>query len=109
MWNWFITTLAILLIGLLPGIEVAGFWLAVLAAAILGLLNMFIKPLVILITLPINIISLGLFTFIINALLLYAVAGLLDGIAITGFWWAVLGALIISFVRGIFGSSNSDD
>lgn len=95
--RWLINALLLLLIAyLLQGIEVANLYIALLAAAILGLVNALIRPIVILITLPINIITLGLFTLVINALLFWFVASFLEGFSITGFWPAFWGSLILS-------------
>lgn len=97
--RWFVLTAAILVASyLLEGIRVSGLFSAVLAAAVLGLLNVFIRPLLILLTLPINILSFGLFTFFINALLLASVSFVIPGFEVHGFWTAVAGSLIISIV-----------
>ena len=84
---------------LLEGISTTGFASAIFAAAALGVLNMFFRPLLLILTLPINIMSLGLFTFVINALMLKMATGLIDGFTVTGFWTAVFGALLISIVN----------
>ena len=93
----FINAIAILLATyLIPGIEVKDTLTILAAAALLGVLNALIRPLFILLTLPINILTLGLFTLIINGLLLWMVSWLIKGFFIQGFWVAVLGALVIS-------------
>ena len=95
--RWLINAIAILLATyLIPGIEVSDPWAILAAAALLGVLNALIRPLFILLTLPINILTLGLFTLIINGLLLWMVSWLIKGFFIQGFWVAVLGALVIS-------------
>ena len=95
--RWLINALAILLTTyLIPGIEVSNLGAILAAAALLGILNALIRPLFILLTLPINILTLGLFTLIINGLLLWMVSWLIKGFSIQGFWVAVLGALVIS-------------
>lgn len=95
--RWLINALLLLLIAyLLQGIEVANLYIALLAAAILGLVNALIRPFIILITLPINLLTLGLFTLVINALLFWFVASFLEGFTITGFWPAFWGSLILS-------------
>lgn len=92
-----ITALALLLVAyLLPGIEVSGFLTALLVALVLGLVNLILKPILIVLTLPINILTLGLFTFIINGFLFWLVATFVPGFSVGGFWWAVLGALVVS-------------
>ena len=83
---------------LLPGINVEGYLPAVKAAVLLGLLNAFIKPVIILLTLPITLLTLGLFTIIINGFLLWFVGHAISGLTISGFFTAVLGSIIISLL-----------
>jgi putative membrane protein len=83
---------------LLSGIVITDFWSGVIAAGLLGIMNASLKPVIVILTLPINIISLGLFTFVINAFMLKLVAWAVGGLVITGFWAAFWGAVIISFV-----------
>ena len=107
--RWLIQTVAIILTAyLLEGIRVMNFTSALLAAAFLGILNAFFRPILIILTLPINILSLGLFTFIINAFLLMMVSGVVSGFEIRGFWSAVFGSLIISIVSWLLSSFISD-
>jgi putative membrane protein len=97
--RWFVLTAAVLTASwLLDGIHVAGIFPALLAAALLGILNAILRPLLILLTLPLNILTLGLFTFVINALMLLLVSSLIPGFDVRGFWTAILGALIIGVV-----------
>jgi len=97
--RWLVLTAAVLVSSwLLDGIYVTGLVSAFLAAATLGVLNAFLRPLLILLTLPINILTLGLFTFLINALMLKIVSEVIPGFYVYGFWTAVLGALIIGAV-----------
>ena len=103
--RWLILTLAILTAAyLLAGIEVSGFFAAFFAAALLGILNAFLRPVLLLLTLPLNLLSLGLFTFVINALLLKMASGAIPGFVVHGFWTAVFGSLIISVVSWLLGS-----
>ncbi|MDQ1278627.1 MAG: putative rane protein [Thermodesulfobacteriota bacterium] len=98
--RWLILTIAILSAAyFIQGIYVSSFAAAFFAAAVLGVLNALFKPVLILLTLPINILTLGLFTFIINAALLKLTAALNPGFYLQGFWSAVLGALVISIVN----------
>jgi len=83
---------------------VKGFWSAFLAAAILGVLNALFRPVLIILTLPINILTLGLFTFVINAILVMMVSGVVGGFEVHGFWSALLGSLIISLVSWLLNS-----
>jgi putative membrane protein len=92
-----ITALALLLVAyLVPGVAVSGFLVALLVALVLGLLNLIVKPILVLLTLPINILTLGLFLWIINGFLFWLAARFIDGFSVSGFWTAVLGALIVS-------------
>jgi putative membrane protein len=103
--RWLILTAAIMVASyLISGIEVRGFLSAFLAAAILGVLNAFFRPILIVLTLPLNILTLGLFTFVINALLLEMASGVISGFEVHGFWSAVLGSLIISIVNWLLSS-----
>jgi putative membrane protein len=97
--RWLTLTGAILVASyLLNGIHVAGFGSALGAAAILGILNAFFRPIALILTLPLNILTLGLFTFVINAVMLKMASGVIGGFDVHGFWPAVFGALIISLV-----------
>lgn len=100
-----ITTLAILVVTyLLPGVKVDNVITAVLVAAVLALLNVVIKPILILLTLPITIVTLGLFLLVINALMIMLAAKIVDGFSITGFWSALFFSIILSIVTGIFNA-----
>ncbi|MBI4022673.1 phage holin family protein [Candidatus Berkelbacteria bacterium] len=97
--RWLVSALSLLLVAyLVPGFEVAGVYAALIAALILGLVNAVIRPVLLLLTLPINILTLGLFTFIINALMLWFVASFIDGFAIASFGTAVWAAIILWLV-----------
>lgn len=85
----------------IPGITVDGFYTAFIAAVVLGLLNTIVKPILIILTLPITIITIGLFVFVINALLFWFAASFIDGFAVASFWYALLGSLIVSVVSTI--------
>jgi putative membrane protein len=103
--SWLTATGAIVLTSyLLNGIQIDGFFTAFMAAAILGILNALIRPIALLITLPINILTLGFFTFVINALLLQMVSGIISGFEIHGFGSAVLGSLMISVISWLLNS-----
>ena len=103
--RWLVLTAAIIVASyLLDGIQVRGFFSAFFAAAILGVLNAFFRPILIILTLPINILTLGLFTFIINALLLKMASGVISGFDVQGFWAAVFGSIIISVVSWALNS-----
>lgn len=97
--RWIILTGAIAVTPyVVKGIHVRSFLTALLAAAVLGILNAFLRPLLIILTLPVNVLTLGLFTFLINGLLLKMASGVIPGFDVQGFWAAVFGAFIISVV-----------
>ena len=103
--RWLTTTAAIVATAyLLDGIQVSGFFSAVFAAAVLGILNAVLRPVALLLTLPINILSLGLFTFIINALMLKIASGIIPGFGVYGFWTAIFGSLLISLISWLLNS-----
>jgi len=107
--RWCILTLAILAASyLLSGIEVSSFSSAFFAAAVLGTLNAFFRPILILLTLPINLLTLGLFTFVVNALMLLMTSGVIAGFHVAGFWSAIVGSLVISLVSWLLTSLVSD-
>jgi putative membrane protein len=107
--RWSILTCAIVAAGyLIEGIQIGNFFAALFAAALLGVLNALFRPILLLLTLPINILSLGLFTFVINALLLMMVSGVIGGFVVTGFWPAFFGSLVISLVSWALTALVSD-
>ena len=107
--RWMIQTLAIMAAAwLIDGIEIHGLGSALIAAAVLGVLNALLRPLLILFTLPLTILSLGLFTFVINAVLLLMTSGVSRGFVVHGFWSAVAGSLIISLVSWLINSMIND-
>jgi len=107
--RWLVLTAAIMVASyLIQGIEVNGFFSAFFAAAILGVLNVFFRPILLILTLPINILTLGFFTFIINAVLLKMASGVISGFVVHGFWSAVFGGLIISVVSWLLNSFIND-
>ncbi len=99
---WILNAVALLVVAyILPGITVASFGSALIAALVLGLLNTLVKPLLVLLTLPITIVTLGLFLLVLNALVFWFAGSVLKGFQVNGFWWALLGALIYSIVSGL--------
>jgi putative membrane protein len=100
--KWFITTVSIFIVAnLFHLIQFEDLKVLVLASLVLGILNVFVRPVLIFLTLPINILSLGLFTLIINAFLLYLSSGIVPGFEITSFWKAFWAALLISLVSAM--------
>lgn len=95
--RWLLLAAALLLVAYLyPGVTISSFGAAMVAALVLGLLNTVVRPLLVLLTLPVTLITLGLFLFVINALMFWAAAGVLDGFHVTGFAAALIGSLIYS-------------
>ena len=107
--RWIILTVSIIIASyLLEGIRISGFFSALFAAAALGMLNALFRPILLVLTLPINVLTLGLFTFIINALMLKMASGIIPGFEVYGFWTAVIGSLIISVISWLLNSFISD-
>ena len=103
--RWLLLTFAIFMTAyMLDGIRVSGFPSAIMAAAVLGILNAFFRPILLILTLPLNILTLGLFTFAINAILLMMASGIISGFEVDGFGPALLGALFISTVSWLLTS-----
>ena len=95
--RWLLLAAALLLVAYLyPGVTIKSFGSAMLAALVLGLLNTLLRPLLVLLTLPVTLITLGLFLFVINALMFYFAASLLDGFHVSGFVAALVGSLLYS-------------
>lgn len=103
--RWLILTFSVLITSyLMDGIHASGFLSALFASGLLGILNAFLRPILFFITLPINILTLGLFTFVINAILLMMVSGVIPGFSVAGFGSALLGSLIISIASWLITS-----
>ncbi|MFT0545026.1 phage holin family protein [Allopusillimonas ginsengisoli] len=99
---WLLNAVALLIVAyILPGINVASFGSALIAALVLGLLNTLVKPVLILLTLPITIVTLGLFLLVLNALVFWFAGSVLKGFQVSGFWWAMLGAFVYSIVSSL--------
>ena len=97
-----INALSLLIVAyLLEGLEVEGITAALVAALVLGMVNAVIRPLILLFTLPLNVLTLGLFTFVVNAALLYLVAQVVRGFSVENFWAALLGAVLLTVVSMI--------
>ena len=95
--KWLLSAFALLAVAsLYPGVQVTTYGSALLAAAVIGLLNMLVRPILVILTLPITIVTLGLFLFVINALLFWAASGLLTGFHVNGFLAALIGSLLYS-------------
>ncbi len=98
--RWLVSALAFLALPyIVPGISVASFWTALVLALLWGLVGVTVKPLLLILTLPINLLTFGIFTFIINGFLLWLLGGIVQGFAVSGFWMAVLGAIVLSVIH----------
>lgn len=98
--RWLINAFGLLIVSkLMASIEIDGVLTAVVAAAVIGLINIFLRPLLLILTLPINILSLGLFTLVINGLIFYFVGNIVEGFHVTGFLAAFLGAILLSIIN----------
>ena len=107
-----ISTLAVLIASyLLPGVEIVdnNFFTALIVAAVLSFLNAVVKPIMIILTIPITFLTLGLFLLVINALMILLAAKLVDNFRVDGFWWALLFSLILSLVTSILESIKKRD
>lgn len=99
---WLINALALLALPyVVPSVQVASFGTALVAALILGLVNTLIRPVLVLLTLPATLLTLGLFIFVINGLLFWMVASFVDGFQVAGFWSGVIGAIVYGFISWI--------
>jgi putative membrane protein len=89
---------------LLPHVHVNSFFTALIVALVLGLLNITIKPLLIILTIPVTILTLGLFLLVINAVIILIVDSLISGFGVDGFLWALIFSLIVSFLQSLFST-----
>ena len=98
-WRWLLASIAVAVTtAILPGVSVIGIGTIILTALVLGIINMFLRPILIVLTLPITFLTLGLFTFVINALLVLLTAKIVPGFYVSSFWWALLFSLLLSVV-----------
>ena len=93
----------------LDGIKFDSFWSAIIVAVVLAILNAIIKPILILLTLPITLVTFGLFLFVINALIILLADKLVSGFSVDGFWWALLFSLLLSLVSSLLYKEKKDD
>lgn len=100
--KWLITALAIFLVGnFLPGIHVSDYVTALWVALTLGILNIIIRPILLLLTLPINLLTLGLFTFVLNGFMFWLATKVVHGFTVDTFWYAMLGAILVSVISTV--------
>ena len=102
---WLINAVALIAVAyLMPGIAVSSFGAALVAALVLGLVNALVRPVLVLLTLPVTILTLGLFIFVINGLLFWAVGSLVPGFHVAGFWPGVFGAIVFSVISWLLSA-----
>jgi putative membrane protein len=102
---WLINAVALIAVAyLMPSITVSDFTAALVAALVLGLVNAVVRPVLVLLTLPVTILTLGLFIFVLNGLLFWGVASWLEGFSVAGFWSGVLGAILFSIVSWLLSA-----
>jgi putative membrane protein len=100
-----VTSLAVLFSAyLLPGVSVDNYTTAILVAIVIALLNTFLKPILILLTIPVTVLTLGLFLLVINAFIILFASELVNGFKVDGFWWALLFSIILSVVTSLLNS-----
>jgi putative membrane protein len=96
--------IVVALSNLLSGVDISGYLTGIFVAALLGLMNVFIKPILVLFTLPVTVVTFGLFLLVINAVLVLIVESLIDGFVIDGFWWALFFSVLLSVFQSILYS-----
>ena len=107
--RFLLSGLAVLLTSyLLPGVSVENFLYALLVAVVLSIVNVLVKPILVIFTIPITVLTLGLFLLVINALMILLVDAFTPGFSVDGFWWALAFSLILSLINGIFGGLASE-
>ncbi|SMO93044.1 phage holin family protein [Gracilimonas mengyeensis] len=105
IWAWILNSVSVYVTAkLLNGVEVKNFWSAVLVAAVLALVNVFIKPVLVILSLPITILTFGLFVWVINALLIMLVDAIIDSFKVKSFGWALAFGLVMSIISWILTS-----
>ncbi|WP_424493136.1 phage holin family protein [Salinimicrobium sp. GXAS 041] len=101
--------LVVLLSKFLPGVVVDGYWTAIIVALVLALLNLIVKPILILFTLPVTIVTLGLFLFVINAIIVLLADSFVGGFDVSGFWIALLFSILLSLFQSVVFSLIEKD
>lgn len=103
--NLLLNGFAVLIVSkLLPGVQVDNYLTAIIVAIVLGVVNTVLKPILVILTLPIDILTLGVFVFVINAVLVLLVSALVPGFTVSSFWWALVFSLVLSLVNSFFHS-----
>ncbi len=105
--KWIIFALSLLFVAwIIPGIELTGFMAALWAVLMMGIVNIFIKPVLVLLTIPINIVTLGLFSIVINALLFWLVSKIVSGFEVKGFIAALIGSILLSIITTLLSAGD---
>lgn len=104
-----VAAISFALANILGGVNVSDFWTALVFALVLALLNMFVRPLLILFTLPVTFITLGLFLLVINTLVVLLASKIVDGFSIDNFWWALLFSVILSIITSAIDKKEKED
>jgi putative membrane protein len=98
--KWIVNALVIMIAAyILPGVHVMNFWTALVLALVMGVLNVLVKPLLIVLTLPITLLTFGLFLLVINALIVLLASHIVPGFTVDGFWWALLFSIVVSIIN----------
>jgi putative membrane protein len=104
--KWLLAACALLLVAAIyPGVQVQSYGSALIAAAVIAFFNTLVRPVLVILTLPVTLVTLGLFLFVINALMFWAASGLLGGFGVDGFWAALLGSIIYSVLMLLIESA----
>ena len=99
----------VVLASILPGVSVESYWIAVLVAVVLSVLNLFVKPLLVILTLPVTLLTLGLFLLVINAVIILLASNLVSGFAVDGFWTALLFSHLLSLLQALLFALIRDE
>lgn len=100
---------AFLLSKILSGVDFTGFWSTIIFAFVLGILNVFVRPILSILSLPITILTLGLFSLVINAVIILLADSLMDSLTVANFWWALLFSILLSLVTSAFSTIFESD
>jgi putative membrane protein len=105
-----LSALAVVILSkILPGVGVDSYWTAILVAVVLSLLNFIVKPILVILTLPVTILTLGLFLLIVNAIIILLADSLVGGFQVDGIWWALLFSLLLSVLQSVLYSFLNED
>ncbi len=104
-----LTAVAVLILAyVLPGVAVASYWSAIIVAAVLALLRLVVKPVLVVLTFPITVVTLGLFLLVINAFIIIMADYFIDGFTVKNFWWALIFSILLSFLQSVLHSILKD-